>query len=194
MLLLSSLQDFDDKGRRFCLVTRSQWLLALFCHEISLLAGFVRFHNLSGGGLCFVMSFQKTAGFVPSLSHEISKTKDVGFVRLRDLSGFWLCSVMSFQKTAGFVYLLYYEIAKTKAVGFVPLRDLSGSHFWSVPRSQWLSALFCHELSKDCRFCSFALLRDFEDKGGRFCSVTRFHCWPVLLGSTISAVVGFVQS
>ena len=80
---------------------------------------------------------------------------------------------MSFQKTAAFVPSLSYEISRTKAVGFVLSRDFTVGQFCSITQSQWRWALFCHELSEDGWFCSFALLLEFEDKGLRFCSVMR---------------------
>ena len=71
-----------------CSITRlrRQRPSVLFRYEISVAAISGRFQDLSGFRLCSVMSFQKTAGFVPSLSPDISKTKAVGFVLSRDFT------------------------------------------------------------------------------------------------------------
>ncbi|MFR7015314.1 hypothetical protein ACLVP5_11195, partial [Streptococcus pneumoniae] len=58
---------------------------------------FVRLRDLSGFRLFSVMSFQKTAAFVPSLSYGISKRKAVGFVLSQDFTVGRFCRVTQSQ-------------------------------------------------------------------------------------------------
>jgi len=156
----------------------------LFCHEMSLLAGFVRSQGLSDGEFCSFTRFQWQSVFTVSQFCSVTRSQFRLFYPFYEIS-----------TTVGFVLLMTlvssHHVILVIAL-FFPLQDFKDSEWWSVLFLYKTSVmvgffpLFLYSFSK--MFC-FVSYRHFSDSW--FCSVTRFQWWLVLFIKKISMTVGF---